>query len=228
MFTNYIYSLKQTQLFEGMTQKEILSVLSHLPASLHTYQKDETICLQGEQFFKLGIIVTGKVQSKKTYLTQDIVDVRTITACDSFGEDIVCAGCLAMPYSIQVVQDTTLILIDGNSLLTMNKHTSSYMSKFLANIIRLIAKRNLSSSMQIDFSRITSLRKRVAIFLLNHYEETGQSIFSVPLSRSEMANYLSVTRPALSKVLAELKKEEIIDYYKDSFKIQNLNQLMSQ
>ena len=211
-----------------MTVEDIISVLSNLSTSLHTYKKDEIICLQNEPFFKLGILLEGKIQTSKTYLTNDSFILNILDAPNVFGENIICARCMVMPYTLQALQHTTLLLIDGTDIFTMNKQTSSYMSQFLINMIRLIGERSIYSNTQIDYSRITSLRKRVAIFLLNHYQQTNQLLFTVPLNRSEMANYLSVTRPALSKVLAELKKEEIIDYYKDSFKIENLEKLMSQ
>lgn len=212
-----------------MSSKDIVSVLSHLPVSLHTYKKDEIICTQDENFFYLGILLEGKIQTSKTYLTNDNFILNTLCAPNVFGENIICADCMAMPYTLQAVQeDTVLLLIDGSSVLTMNKQTSSYMSQFLINMIKLMAQRSISTNTQVDYSRITSLKKRVAIFLLSHYQETKQLLFAVSLSRSEMANYLNVTRPALSKVLAEMKKENIIDYYKDSFKIENLEKLMEQ
>lgn len=227
MFTRYLHQLKNIPLFENMSSNDITAVLSHLPVSLHTYEKDACICLQDEPFFMLGILLEGKLQSSKTYLTNDNMILGVTSAPDVFCDDIICAGCPSMPYSIHAIQDTVLLLIDGHSVFSMNKQSSSYMSQFLINIIRLVGKRSISASTQVDYSRITSLRKRVAIFLLNQYQETGQLIFSIPLSRYEMANYLSVTRPALSKVLAELKKESIIDYYKDSFKIENLDKLIN-
>lgn len=212
-----------------MSTKDILSVLSHLPISLHAYKKDEIICSQDQEFFKLGILLEGKIQSRKTYLTNDCFILNTLCSPDVFGENIICAGCMAMPYTLQALQDdTVLLLVDGSAVLTMNKQTSSYMSQFLINMIKLMAQRSISTNTQVDYSRITSLRKRIAIFLLSHYSETKKLLFTVSLSRSEMANYLSVTRPALSKVLAELKKENIIDYYKDTFKIKDLKKLMNQ
>lgn len=212
-----------------MSTHDINLVLSNLPVSLHTYQKDEIICAQDESFLKLGILLEGKIQSSKTYLTEDSFILNTLSAPDVFGENIICAGCCAMPYSLKAHQDdTVLLLIDGSAVLTMDKRTSAYMSRFLINMVKIMAQRSISANTQVDYSRITSLRKRVAIFLLNHYAETGQTLFTVDLSRNDMATYLSVTRPALSKVLAELKKEKIIDYYKDSFKIEDLEKLKNQ
>lgn len=228
LFTRYIHLLKEVALFRGMSSTDITSVLTHLSSSLHSYKKDEIICHQDETFLKIGILLTGKIQSSKRYLTNDSFILHTFCAPDVFGENIICAGCIAMPYTLQALQDSTILLIDGSSMFTMDKHTSHYMSQFLMNIIKLMADRSILANIQVDYSRITSLRKRVAIFLLNHYSEHNQLLFTVSLNRSEMAHYLSVTRPALSKVLAELKKEDIIDYYKDSFKIKDLQKLMEQ
>ena len=40
-----------------------------------------------------------------------------------------------------------------------------------------------------------------------------------------MANYLNATRPAVSRILRELKEQNIIDYYRSSFKILDLETL---
>lgn len=211
-----------------MIDEEIITLLSHLMTSLHKYQTGDFICTQNESFSKIGIILEGKLQCQKNYLTQEVATTHILKEGGSFGEDVICACCNSMPYSLQALQDTTLLLIDGSHLLFMNRESSKYMSKFLINVIKIIAKRSIHATTQIDYSRIPSLKKRVAVFLLKYYEETGQYIFTISLNRAEMANYLSVTRPALSRVLSELKKEEIIDYYKDTFKIKNLTALNCQ
>lgn len=41
------------------------------------------------------------------------------------------------------------------------------------------------------------------------------------MKREEMANYLNATRSALSRVLTELKNEELVTYRKDLFMITN-------
>lgn len=42
---------------------------------------------------------------------------------------------------------------------------------------------------------------------------------TIPFNRDELANYLSVDRSALSRELANMKKENIIDYHKNVFKL---------
>lgn len=227
MFSPYIKQLQQLELFEGMSTSNILAVLSHLPVSLHTYKKNEFICLQNETFYKLGILLEGKIRTTKTYMAGSTFSLNTFYGPCIFGENIICAECKAMPYSLVTLQPAVVFLIDGDSILTMTKETSPFMSRFLINMVRVMAKRSILTSTQVEYSHIASLKKRIAIFLLTKSAETKKLLFTIPLNRSEMANYLCVTRPALSKALAELKKENIIDYYRDSFKIQDLEKLQS-
>ncbi|MEW9122222.1 MAG: helix-turn-helix domain-containing protein [Thermotaleaceae bacterium] len=76
---------------------------------------------------------------------------------------------------------------------------------------------------QVAYIRVLSLRKPVAILLLDHYYNNGQNLFTTEFSRVEIAKYLNATRPAVSKILAKFIKKGIIDYYRNSFKIRGID-----
>jgi CRP-like cAMP-binding protein len=63
-----------------------------------------------------------------------------------------------------------------------------------------------------------SLREKITAFLDLYKEENGCG-FSVPLSREEMAEYLGCDRSALSRELARMSGEGIIEYNRNSFKV---------
>lgn len=209
-----------------MATQEITTLLLQLSTTVSSYKQGSYIYMQNQDFTKISILLKGKVMCSRTCLCSNIALTHVLKAYESFGEDLVCAGYPHLPYDVIALENTTLLLIEVKDLLLLRQPYSPYINKFLINLLALIAQRNLISNEQIEYTRIPSLKRRVAAFLLNQYEQTGQLLFTTSLSRCEMASYLSVTRPALSKVLSELKKEEIIDYYKDSFKIQNLDKLM--
>lgn len=209
-----------------MTPKEINTLLLELSTTIKHYEQGSYICTQNQDFNKIGIVLKGKVMCSRTCLCHNATFSHILKMYETFGEDLVCAGHDSLPYDVIALENTTLLFIEVKDLLLLGHPYSPYINKFLINLLSLIANRHLISTEQIEYTRIPSLKRRVAAFLLNQYEQTGQLLFTTSLSRCEMASYLSVTRPALSKVLSELKKEEIIDYYKDSFKIQNLDKLM--
>ena len=63
-----------------------------------------------------------------------------------------------------------------------------------------------------------SLREKITAFLDLYKEENGCG-FCVPLSREEMAEYLGCDRSALSRELARMSGEGIIEYNRNSFKV---------
>ena len=44
------------------------------------------------------------------------------------------------------------------------------------------------------------------------------SIFKIPFSREQMAEYICADRSALSRELSRMKREGLIDYHKNMFK----------
>ena len=63
-----------------------------------------------------------------------------------------------------------------------------------------------------------SLREKITAFLDLYKEEDGCG-FCVPLSREEMAEYLGCDRSALSRELARMSGDGLIEYNRNSFKV---------
>jgi CRP-like cAMP-binding protein len=63
------------------------------------------------------------------------------------------------------------------------------------------------------------MREKIASFLIKEGKNKGTSIFNIVLNRTEMADYLNVSRTSMCRELARMKDEGLIDYYGRSFKI---------
>ena len=50
-------------------------------------------------------------------------------------------------------------------------------------------------------------------------EAKGSATFSLGISRENMADCLCVNRSALSRELARMKQEGLLDYYRDTFRL---------
>ena len=56
-------------------------------------------------------------------------------------------------------------------------------------------------------------------YLLRVSCEQQSRTFSIPMNRNEMADYLNIERSALSRELSRMKRDGLIDYHRDSFKL---------
>jgi CRP-like cAMP-binding protein len=224
----YIEELQNVSLFSDMSADEVSLTLDGMRTKISHYSPEDYLCNQNETFSMIGVLLKGKIQVIRKHITDDIASVHTLETYDTFGEDIICSGNLITPYDIKAIEKSTLLYIDGAKLFFMDRNTSGYRSKFFLNIIKTVANRSFLLNAQVDYIRILSLRKRIAVLLLDHYYNNGQNLFTINFSREEMAKYLNATRPAVSKILAEFKKAGIIDYYRNSFKIYDIDRLSKQ
>jgi len=53
----------------------------------------------------------------------------------------------------------------------------------------------------------------------------GKTTFILPLKRNELADFLNVSRPSLSREMSRLMEEGIIDFHRASIKIKDLDSL---
>ena len=72
---------------------------------------------------------------------------------------------------------------------------------------------------RIQVLSLRSLRKKIHTLLQQYMRRSGGSTFTIPLSRDDMAVFLGCDRSALSRELARMKEDGLIDYYRNSFKV---------
>ncbi len=81
------------------------------------------------------------------------------------------------------------------------------------------SSKNIRLSRRIFHTSSKTVRGRVMSYLSQQSTVQGSRSVTVPFNRQQMADYLSVDRSALSKELGKMKRDGIIDYYKNSFKL---------
>ncbi len=91
--------------------------------------------------------------------------------------------------------------------------------KLLRNYLGIVAEKGLVLHERIDCLLKPSLREKIMNYLLRVSREQQSRTFSIPMNRNEMADYLNIERSALSRELSRMKRDGLIDYHRDSFKL---------
>ena len=98
--------------------------------------------------------------------------------------------------------------------------------KFLRALImvrlRISARKNLLLSRRILHTSSKKIRGRLLSYLSHQAELQGSRYIDIPLNRQQLADYLSLDRSALSKELAKMKQDGLLDYHKNSFVLKNV------
>lgn len=164
----------------------------------------------------IGLVLEGQTYIEK----EDIEGRRSLVACiepgEMFAEALCCAGVQESPVSVCAATETQVLLLRFERILHTCPAACAHHAQLLQNMLRILARKNLYLQGRMELLGIRSLRERILRYLENTVPEKGKTI-AIPFNREELADYLGAERSALSHELSRMKKDGILDYWKNQF-----------
>ena len=149
---------------------------------------------------------------EKTYQKDQIIAATENSSRVLMGENLSERGIL-----FKAAEPTTILIIPADRILHPCRNSCPFHHKLSRNLFDLLSRRNAALTEKIEITSKSSLREKVLAYLSLEAQKTGSMKVTIPLSRSEMADYLCTNRSALSRELANMKKDGILDYDLRSF-----------
>ncbi len=213
----YNKSIIENILFKGLNEEEINEAIRKLDGRVRTITSEEIIFHAGDDANYVGIVLKGAINIIKDDSLGNTRILAALSEGEVFGEVFPFVGIKKYPVSAQAVRDSEILLLRYGNLLWGEEKTNSILIK---NMLNLMARKNILLNQKNDILSKRTIREKVICFL--SYESRGRKEFVIPLNREEMAMHLAVDRSALSKELAKMKKDGIIDYNKNKFVLKAL------
>ncbi|MEA5004023.1 MAG: Crp/Fnr family transcriptional regulator [Christensenella sp.] len=211
--------LQKNELFSGMEQKDIESMLSCLGYNVRKYPKGDIVWHVGSRIGGFGVVLRGQVQViREDYFGKRSI-IATIHPGGVFGEAFACAGLMESPLAVSTGEASEILFLQVEKILTTCKNACVFHSELIRRLVRMLAVKNLTLNKKMDFLSRRSTREKLSAYLLSEYSEKKANPFLIDLNRNELADYLSVDRSAMSRELSHMRDEGILDYWKNSFKI---------
>lgn len=203
------YCVSKVYIFSTLRQ-EAFKKISEIIVT-RSYKKGQVIFFEGDIEDKLYIVNQGKIKIYK-YNREGREQILYILSEGEFVGDMSLLKKGNFQYNAEALEDTVICTIakdDFDAIVTKNPEITLKILEVLHD--RLINLENLIQNLSTKDIEI-----RIASMLVNFAEnfgvrlETGISI-DLPLNREEMANYIGVTRETISRKLAALQDENIIE-----------------
>jgi len=80
----------------------------------------------------------------------------------------------------------------------------------LENFMHIISSRGQFLSNKIKFLSFTTIKGKLAQYLLDLSAQQGSGRFVLPLSQMQLSELFGVTRPSIGRTLGEMKREGIL------------------
>ncbi len=223
---NYIDILENCYIFNSLTKSEINEVTKKLNIEIKSFNALETIMHPEQNLEKLGIIAEGSIEVSKHNSIGDKITISTFSKYDVFGEVIALSTKYNENITVIALEETKIIFIDVNSIIhDKNNNLNSNFNTVYKNIISELANKAYILNKKIDYLSIKSMRGKIATFLYNMYIKENSLSFNIKLNRDELADFLNVSRPSMSRELSRMSEENIIRFNKYFFEILDINKL---
>ncbi len=217
-FTNV---LTHCIIFKSFNIDSILNLLSQINYKINLYSKDKIIASEGDNCFDLGIILEGSIEVKKLFVSGKTVTITKLLPADIFGEVVIFSDMNKYPSTIMASDNCKILFLSKIDIIKL----CSINVNILNNFMGLLSNKILMLNKKLKNLSYETLRAKVASFLLENYYLNKKNIFQISSSRKEMAEALGIPRPSLSRELRNMKKDKLIDFHKNTFKILDINNL---
>lgn len=208
-------------LFRQIDPKDLAAMLKCLSARVLTAQRGEFIETTSGGKPLMGVVLEGSVEmisedyfGKKSILT-------LLTVGNLFGETYSCLQARNRAVAFQVREDSRVLILDYDRILHACKLVCRFHHRMIENMVELIAEKNLELIEKLEVTSRTSIREKLLTYLTRQAERTGSLTFTIPMGRTELAEYLCTDRSAMTRELSRLRDEGIISFDKRTFTLLN-------
>lgn len=218
-YDKYIQDLPRSDLFSDINPDELTKLLSCIDAKCVHYKKDDFIIEKGNVVTDVGIMLSGQSRSIKWDLSGRLIILTFIETGSVVGAMVAAKSNHVSPVSIQSTEDSVVMLIPFNRIITRCANNCSQHEQLLRNYISAVAEKGLELYERINCLLEPTVRDKILTYLSRISHEQNSRTFSIPINRNAMAEYLNIERSALSRELSNMKSDGLIDYHKNCFKL---------
>lgn len=223
---DYLDLLEKNLLFKGFHKEELEQFLTCHGGHIKSYEKGHTIGSEGEPIEGVGIVLAGAVSVSKDNPQGERLIMARLHEGDVFGEVAVYTGTIWTATVMSKVPSIVLFL-KREKLLDQGEPCEGCV-KFQLNMLQLVAKKALSLNVKLEILAMRTLRKKVLKYLLLEWKKTKENPLDLPFNREDMAEFLQVARPALSRELSLLKEEGLIHYKGKRFILMDVERIQQE
>lgn len=225
MYRKWLDILSQSPLFKGIPPEELNIMLECMMPGVRKYEKNENIILAGDNFLGLGIILSGKAAVIKESAAGSRIIMTMLEPGAMFGEMAAFSGLKQWPATVEAHDKCSVIFIPPEKIVGQCQRMCPSHRMLITNMLGIVSKKALLLNKKVEYLSMKTMRGKVSSFLLEQYKKTGQTTFMLSMKRNDLADFLNVSRPSLSREMCKMRDEGLIDFHMSSVRILDVESL---
>lgn len=201
----------RTSLFYNISPEEYRSMKLCLSAREKSFQAGETIYCFGEGSQPVGIILKGNAATMRYELNGSRTILEHLGEQDIFGECLASHTSAYTSVCVVCESDCDILFIDYSHIISPCSKACRCHHQLIQNMLMIISQKTLQLSERVEMLSKRSTREKLLCYFLQLSSKFQSASFDLPFTMSDLADYLSVDRSAMTRELKKMKESGTIE-----------------
>ena len=200
----------QTNLFFNISPEEYRSMKLCLSARERSFKEGETIYTFEKTSQAVGIVLSGAAVIVRYELNGSRTILEHLSEQDIFGATLAALNSVYENVSVICETDCTVMFIDYSHIISPCAKACRCHHQLIQNMLMIISQKNLQLSERVELLSKRTIREKLLCYFLQQSSKQNAHSFTLPFTMSDLADYLSVDRSAMTRELKKMKDDGII------------------
>ena len=214
-----LLSQVNTPLFAGIAPEDRVTMLGCIGYHIGTFSKGDIVAFEAEKIRHVGVVLSGSVDMIKEDVWGNRTMLVRIGKDQVFGETFACGQDNLSLVTFAVSEDARILFIPFDRAMRNCTMSCDFHHRLIENMVGIIANKNRDLMKKVEVVSKRSIREKLLAYLSIQAQNQQSRYFEIPLGRLELAEYLCVDRSALTRELAKMKEEGLLDYDRNCFRL---------
>ncbi len=219
--------LSSSLLFRGIKPEALNTMLECLKPGIQRCRQREIAALCGQPFHGIGVVASGRVALTRETISGNNIMLEMLEAGEIFGETVAFSDNKTWPVTVIAQEESCLLFLPPGKIQGNCSNICASHSTLIMNMLNILSNHAITQNKKIGYLSAKGIRSKISAYLLDMYLQNGNTAFEIPMKRQELADYLGIPRPSLSREMGYMRDAGIIEFSGVSIRIKNILQLES-
>ncbi|MCM1136431.1 MAG: Crp/Fnr family transcriptional regulator [Clostridium sp.] len=210
-------NLESSKLFQLINEEETRRILKCSKAGMRRHPAGAYIFEQGGVPSRLFLLLEGQVQICKDFTSGKRDVLYLVEPGSVFGEIFLFGDRKKYWYDAVAVTDVKVLEMPWDFFYHFCSNACNHHKQLTQNMLEILSENNFKITRKLHIVSTSSLRERIAIWLIDSMND--KSIVELRMNREQLADFLGVARPSLSRELMRMQKDGLIEVSRKAIRI---------
>lgn len=215
--------LKKIDLFAEISEEGLTHLMQCSKAKVKTFEKGQFVFQENEVPKYIYVLLEGKCLMTKHGSSGRRSIFCEIHEREVFGILIHIWDKETYWYDAETMTECSVLCLPWDFLFGICARSCEVHKTLIKNMVRVQADISVSQMKKLHILSGTSVEAKIGLLMLELMDEDG--MVDLKMNREELADFLGITRPSLSRSLMKLKQRGLISVARSKVKILDLERL---